>query len=135
MARVVLIAAVALLATSCSGHGREVNSVAVVKRVLSAGYLEPQEVKLVTTVEKATQTPPPAVNFCAVEAVAIPSATSLDVDHGRAIVMVFETQGAADDWTPRPECSAKPLRVNNVIAVPTHGRLSRRLRQTLRRLP
>jgi hypothetical protein len=75
------------------------------------------------------------VNFCAAEAVEVPSATGLDVDHGRVIVMVFETQEAADDWTPRPECSAKPFRVNNVIAVPTHGRLSPRLRQTLRRLP
>jgi hypothetical protein len=76
----------------------------------------------------------PAVNFCAAEAVAVPSATSLDVDHGRAIVMVFESPQAADEWTPRAECAAKPFRVRNVIAVPIHGHLSRRLRQALRRL-
>jgi hypothetical protein len=135
LTRVVLIAAVALLVTSCSGHGRDVTSVAVVKSVLSGGHLEPQQVRIVTTLQPATQAPLPAVNFCAAEAVEVPSATSLDVDRGRAIVMVFESQEASDDWTPRPECSAKPLRVNNVIAVPTQGRLSPRLRQTLRRLP
>ena len=132
---VALIAAVTLLVRSYSGHDREVASVAVVKRVLTAGHLKPQEVKIVTTVERATQTPPPAVNFCAVESVAVPSATSLDVDRGRAIVIVFESRQAADEWTPRAECSAKPLRVKNLIAVPIHGHLSQRLRQTLRQLP
>jgi hypothetical protein len=48
--------------------------------------------------------------------------------------MVFESRHDANDWTPLPECGAKPFRVRNVIAVPTHGRLSERLRQALHRL-
>jgi hypothetical protein len=100
MTRVVLIAAAAVLVTSCSDHGHGVVSVAAVKRALRAAQLGPQQVKLVTTIETATRTPLPAVNFCAAEAVAVPSATSLDVDHGRAIVMVFESPQAAEEWTP-----------------------------------
>src|SRR5947207_15279640 len=89
MTRVVLIAAAALLVTCCSDHGAGVISVAAVKRALRAADLGSQQVKLVTTIKTATtRTPLPAVNFCAAEAVAVPSATSLDTDHGRAIVMV-----------------------------------------------
>ena len=134
MTRVALIAAAAVLVTSCSDHGDGVISVAAVKQTLRAAQLGPQRVKLVTTIETATRTPLPAVNFCAAEAVAVPSATSLDVDQGRAIVMVFESPQAADAWTPRAECAAKPLRVRNVIAVPIHGHPSRRLRQALHQL-
>ena len=63
-----------------------------------------------------------------------PPATSFDVDHDRAIVTVFATRRDAADWTPMPECGAKPLRVANVIAVPTHGVLSHRLYRALARL-
>ena len=100
---VVLIAAVTLSVTSWRSHDREVVPVSVVKRVLTTGHLEPQKVKVVTTIEAATQAPLPAVNFCAAEAVEVPYATSLDVDHGRAIVMVFESPQAADEWTPRAD--------------------------------
>jgi hypothetical protein len=74
------------------------------------------------------------VNFCAAEAVRQESATSLDVDGGRATVLVFESLRDADEWTPMPECAAKPLRIRNVIAVPMHGRLSQNLRKALRRV-
>jgi hypothetical protein len=74
------------------------------------------------------------VNFCAAEAVRQESATSLDVDRGRATVMVFKSLRDAGQWTPMPECAAKPFRVRNVIPVPTHGRLSPKLRDALRQL-
>ena len=48
--------------------------------------------------------------------------------------MVFESLHDADDWTPMPECTAKPFRIRNVIAVPMHGRLSQELRHALRQL-
>jgi hypothetical protein len=48
--------------------------------------------------------------------------------------MVFEDGHAADEWTPMPECGAKPFRVRNVIAVPTQGSLSQRLRHAIRQL-
>jgi hypothetical protein len=57
MTRVVLIAAAAVLVTSCSDHGHGVISVAAVKRALRAAQLGPQQVKLVTTIETATRTP------------------------------------------------------------------------------
>ena len=134
MTRVLLFAAGAFLATSCSGGDGQAASLGSVKRTLTAAHLGPQKVKLVTTVRTTAPTEPTPVNFCAAEAVAQPSATSLDVDRGRAIVMVFESDDAADEWTPRPECGAKPLRVGNVIAVPTHGDLSPRLQHALERL-
>jgi hypothetical protein len=102
---------------------------AVVKRALGDARLRPQKVRLI--VQVATDwTPPKAVNYC--EAVAQPSAASLDVDGGRATVMVFKDMRAGDEWTPMPECRAKPLRVRNIIAVPTHGSLSQRLRHAIR---
>jgi hypothetical protein len=82
----------------------------------------------------ATSPPPGPVNFCAAEAVRQESATSLDVDRGRATVMVFKSLRDAGQWTPMPECAAKPFRVRNVIPVPTHGRLSPKLRDALRQL-
>jgi hypothetical protein len=46
--------------------------------------------------------------------------------------MVFNDMHAGDEWTPMPECGAEPLRVRNIIAVPTHGSLSQRLRHAIR---
>jgi hypothetical protein len=134
MTRLILVAAVALLAASCSsGDKNRAVPLAVVKRALSDAQLRPQKVRL--TVQVATGwTPPKPVNYCLAEAVAQASATSLDVDGGRAIVMVFNDGSASDEWTPMPECGAKPFRMRNVIAVPTHGPLSQRLRQAIRQL-
>jgi hypothetical protein len=134
MTRLLLVAAVALVAASCSSSDRNrAVRLAVVKRALSDAQLRPHKVRL--TMKVATGwTPPKPVNYCAAEAVAQPSATSLDVDGGRAIVMVFNDGHAGDEWTPMPECGAKPFRVRNIIAVPTHGSLSQRLRQTIREL-
>ena len=134
MVRLVLIATFAVLATACSSSSASDVLVPAVMRALKAAHLEPQKVKLVTTIETDVQTPLPRVNFCAAEAVAQPSGTSLAVEHGRAIVIVFESRHTANEWTPMSECGAKPLRVDNIIAVPTHGRLSKRLRETLLRL-
>ena len=134
MTRLLLVAAVALVAASCdsSDENRAV-PLAVVKRALSDAQLRPHKVRLIVTV--ATDwTPSKAVNYCAAEAVSQPSAASLDVDGGRAIVMVFEDGHAGDEWTPMPECGAKPLRIRNVIAVPTHGSLSQRLQHVIRQL-
>ena len=134
MTRILLLGALALAATSCSGDNAHVTSVARVKQVLEDAQLHPQKVKLRIVVLKATSTPPGPVNFCAAESVRQESATSLDVDRGRATVMVFESLDDADDWTPMPECAAKPFRIRNVIAVPIHGRLSAKLRRALKRL-
>jgi hypothetical protein len=134
MARLLLVAALVLVVASCSSSDKNRSvPLAVVKRALSNAQLQPRKVRLVVTVAKGW-TPPKAVNYCAAEAVAHPSATSLDVDGGRAIVMVFKDRHAADEWTPVPECGAKPLRVRNVIAVPTHGSLSQPLRHAIRKL-
>jgi hypothetical protein len=131
--RLLMVAALAVLAMSCSSNKNRAVPLALVKHVLSDSQLGPKKVRLVVTVATGW-TPPKAVNYCAAEAVDQSSATSLDVDGGRAIVMVFEDGHAADNWMPRPECPAKPLRVRNVIAVPTHGRLSQRLRHAIHRL-
>jgi hypothetical protein len=132
MMRLLLVAAVVLVAASCgSSDKNRAVPLAVVKRALGDAHLRPQKVRLI--VQVATDwTPPKAVNYCAAEAVAQPSAASLDVDGGRAIVMVFEDMRAGDEWTPMPECGAKPLRVRNIIAVPTQGSLSWRLRHAIR---
>jgi hypothetical protein len=134
MTRLLLVASIALVAAACDSgaKNREVGFEAV-KQALSGANLRPRMVRLTVTVASGWR-PPKAVNFCAAEAVAQPSARSLDVDGGRAIVMVFKNRHAADEWTPMPECGAKPLRVRNVIAVPTHGSLSPRLRRAIRRL-
>lgn len=134
MTRILLIATLALAATSCSSGTGHVASVATVKQVLDGAQLHPQKVKLRIVILKATSPPPGPVNYCAAETVRQASATSLDVDRGRATVMVFESLQDADEWTPMPECGGKPLRVHNVIAVPTHGRLSQKLRDALRQL-
>ena len=134
MARLLLVVSIALVAASCdTGAKNGAVQLEAVKRALSDAKLRPQKVRLSVTVTKGW-TPPEAVNFCAAEAVAQPSATSLDVDSGRAIVMVFKNRHAADGWTPMPECGAKFLRVRNVIAVPTRGSLSLRLRRAMRQL-
>jgi hypothetical protein len=132
--RILLLATLALAATSCSSGKSHVASVARVKQVLESAELHPQKVKLRVVVVSATSQPPGPVNFCAAEAVRQESATSLDVDRGRATVMVFESLHDADEWTPMPECTARPLRLHNVIAVPTHERLSQKLRDALRQL-
>jgi hypothetical protein len=134
MRRVLALATLAVCAASCSGGKSDVASLSEVLRVLNAAHLEPQRVKLVTTIAKQDAPPPGPVNYCAAEAVGQAFATSLDVEHGRAIVIVFETRRDADAWTPLPECGARPLRVANVIAVATHGHLSRRLQAALQRL-
>lgn len=134
MTRILLLAALALAATSCSSDRVHVASVARVKQVLESAQLHPQKVKVTLVLLKATSPPPGPVNFCAAEAVRQDSATSLEVDGGRATVMVFESLDDADDWIPMPECAAKPFRIRNVIAVPIHGRLSQKLRTALRRL-
>ena len=134
MTRLLLVAALGLVAASCSSSDKNRPvPLAVAKRALSDAKLHPRTVRLVVTVAKGW-TPPKTVNYCAAEAAAHPSATSLDVDGGRAIVMVFKDLDAADAWTPIPERVAKPLRARNVIAVPTHGSLSQRLRHTIRQL-
>ena len=134
MTRLLLIAALALVAASCSSSDRNRPvPLALVKRALSDAKLEPRKVRLVVKVAKGWR-PPKAVNYCAAEAVAQPAAASLDVDGGRAIVMVFKDAHAADAWMPMPECGAKPLRVRNVVAVPTHGSLSQPLRHAIREL-
>ena len=102
--------------------------------MLESALLHPQKVKVTSVLLKATSPPPGPVNFCAAEAVRQESATSLEVDGGRATVMVFESLDDADDWTPMPECAAKPFRIRNVVAVPIRGRLSQKLRTALRRL-
>lgn len=104
----------------------------VVKRTLSEAGLRPQKVRLMVTL--ATKPTPSQVNYCAAEAVGQPSATSLDADGGRAIVMVFTDGHTADEWRPMPECGAKPLRVRNVVVVATHGSLSEQLRDAIRQL-
>jgi hypothetical protein len=134
MTRILLLAALALAATSCSGDNAHVASLARVKQVLERAQLHPQKVKVTLVLLNATSTPPGPVNFCAAEAVRQESATSLDVDGGRATVMVFESLHDADEWKPMPECAAKPFRIRNVIAVPIHGRLSTKLRHALHRL-
>ena len=133
MMRILLLVALAFAVTSCSSKAH-VASVARVKQVLESAQLHPQKVKLTVVVVNATSSPPEPVNYCAAEAVRQESATSLDVDQGRATVMVFESLRDADEWAPMPECVAKPFRIRNVIAVPTHGRLSQKLRDVLRRL-
>src|SRR5205823_5680269 len=97
----------------------------------------PQKVKVTSVLLKATSPPPGPVNFCAAEAVRQDSATSLEVDGGRATVMVFESLDDADDWTPMPECAAKPFRIRNVIAVPIRGRAASACKRTtvVRRRP
>jgi hypothetical protein len=134
MMRILLLAALAFAATSCSSGKGHVASVSRVKQMLEGAELHPQKVKLTVVVVNATSPPPEPVNYCAAEAVRQESATSLDVDRGRATVMVFESLRDADKWTPMPECVAKPFRIRNVIAVPTHGRLSPKLRDALRQL-
>lgn len=134
MKRMLLIGVLAFAATACSGGNAHVASVAHVKQVLDAAQLHPRKVRLRVVVLKASSPPPGPVNYCAAEAVKQASATSLDIDRGRATVMVFESLHDAHEWTPMPECPAKPLRIRNVIAVPTHGRLSQKLRDALRRL-
>jgi hypothetical protein len=134
MKRILLLAALALAASACSSDGGRVASVARVKQVLESAQLHPQKVKVTLVLLNATSPPPGPVNFCAAEAVRQDSATSLDVDRGRATVMVFKSLRDAGQWTPMPECAAKPFRVRNVIAVPTHGRLSPKLRDALRQL-
>jgi hypothetical protein len=134
LTRILLLATLALATTSCSSGNGHVASVARVKHVLEGAQLHPQKVKLRIVVLKVTSPAPGPVNFCAAEAVRQESATSLDVDRGRATVMVFESLHDADEWTPMPQCAARPFRVRNVIAVPTHGRLSQKLRDALRQL-
>jgi hypothetical protein len=134
MTRILLLAALALAATSCSSAKGHVASVARVKHVLEDAQLHPHEVKVRLEILDASSPPPGPVNFCAAEAISQGSATSLDVDRDHAIVTVFESLRDADEWTPMPECTAKPFRIRNVIAVPTHGRLSQKLRNALRRL-
>ena len=134
MKRILLLAALALAASACSSDGGRVASVARVKQVLASAQLHPQKVKVTLVLLNATSPPPGPVNFCAAEAVRQKSSTSLDVDRGRATVMVFESLRDAGQWAPMPECNAKPFRVRNVIAVPTHGRLSPKLRDALRQL-
>jgi hypothetical protein len=134
MTRILLLSILALAATSCSSGKGHVASVARVKQALESAQLHPQKVKVRIEVLNASSPPPGPVNFCAAEAVRQDSATSLDVDRGRATVMVFESLRDADEWTPMPECAAKPFRIHNVIAVPTHGRLSQKLRSALRQL-
>jgi hypothetical protein len=134
MMRILLLSTVALAATACSSGKGHVASVARVKQALESAQLHPQKVKLRAVVLKASSPPPGPVNFCAAEAARQESATSLDVDRGRATVMVFKSLRDADEWTPMPECIAKPFRIRNVIAVPTRGRLSQKLRDALRQL-
>jgi hypothetical protein len=128
MKRILLLAALALAASACSSDGGRVASIARVEQVLESAQLHPQKVKVTLVLLNATSPPPGPVNFCAAEAVRQDSATSLDVDR------VFESLRDAGQWTPMPECAAKPFRVRNVIAVPTHGRLSPKLRDALRQL-
>jgi hypothetical protein len=134
MTRILLLAALAFAATSCSSGKGHAASVATVKHVLEDAQFHPQKIRLRVVILKATSPPPGPVNFCAAEAARQDSATSLDVDRGRATVMVFESLHDADEWTPMPECAAKPFRIRNVIAVPTHGWLSQKLRDALRQL-
>ena len=131
--RALLVVTIAIAATACSSGNHDDLSVREVNRTLAAAQLAPQKVKVVITIATTSQLPAPRVNYCAAGAAKVPAATSLDVDRGRAIVMVFASRRDAAEWTPMPECRAKPLRVANVIAVPTHGTLSRRLRQALAR--
>jgi len=134
MTRILLLGALALAATSCSGDNAHVTSVARVKQVLEDAQLHPQKVKSGVVGLKAASAPAGPGKFWPAKSVRPESATSLDVDRGRPTVMVFESLDDADDWTPMPECAAKPFRIRNVIAVPIHGRLSAKLRHALKRL-
>lgn len=134
MPRLLLLATLAVFASACSSDNGDIASVGDVKRVLSGAHLRAQKVKLVIKIERNPMAPLPPVNYCGAEVVKQPSAASLDVVAERAIVMVFESDRAADEWTPLPECGAKPFRVRNVIAVPTDGGLSQRVRHALMRL-
>lgn len=133
MRRLLGLTMLVVFAAGCSGgHGsNDAVSLSDVTRVLGDAHLRPQKVKVVVTIAKAGDPPAGPVNYCAVEAIGQDAATSLDVDRGRAIVMVFESLRDASRWTARPECGAKPMRVANVIAVPTHGDISPRLRAAL----
>ena|SRR5436190_10090180 len=134
MRRLLTLVPLALCAVACSGGKTDAASLSEVKRVLNRAHLQPQKVKLIVTIAQQGDPPPGPVNYCAAEAVGQVSATSLAVDHARAIVMVFEDRRAADAWTPRPECGAKPLRVANVIVVATHGHLAQRLQAAVQRI-
>jgi hypothetical protein len=134
MRRLLPLAVLAVSAAACSGGKSDAVSLSQVKRVLGAAQIDHHKVKLTVTIEKQGAPPPGPVNYCAAEAVGQAFATSLEVDHGRAIVIVFNRRRDADAWMPRPECGAQPMRVANVIAVPTQGHISRRLRAALQKL-
>lgn len=131
-AAVAAILGVAAVASSC-GSGHHARSTGEVVRALRSAELRPRPVTITITLRGGSTSPVPlqaAIDSSG--ALGSAPAATYQVDHGRAIVTVYRTEDDAARYAPL--LSPRFLRVRNVVAVAIRGRLSARLRATLKRL-